>query len=106
MPGSLPEDDLSGCVSRDEGEISGVVREGEKRDRNDLGLVAGQDLMDELLTRVLHIDTRQATLATEQRRGMNVVYWSSVSHGFMLIGRNPIGDLQIMAHRVEETLLG
>lgn len=47
-----------------------------------------------------------ATLATEQRRGMNVVYWSSVSHGFMLIGRNPIEDLQIMAHRVEETLLG
>lgn len=47
-----------------------------------------------------------ATLATEQRRGMNVVYWSSVSHGFMLIGRNPVEDLQIMARSAEKTLLG
>ena len=43
-------------------------------------------------------------LATEQRRGMNVVYWANPSHGFMLIGRNPFEDLQIMASGVERTL--
>lgn len=47
-----------------------------------------------------------AGLATEQRRGMNVVYWSNASHGFMLIGRNPFDDLQIMARSAEERLLG
>lgn len=43
-------------------------------------------------------------VATEKRRGMNVVYWASASHGFMLIGRNPIQDLQRMARSVEQTL--
>lgn len=43
-------------------------------------------------------------VATEQRRGMNVVYWASQSHGFMLIGRNPFEDLQVMARSVERTL--
>jgi anti-sigma factor RsiW len=43
-------------------------------------------------------------LATEQRRGMNVVYWANRSHGFMLIGRNPFEDLQTMARSVERTL--
>ncbi|AYF47460.1 transcriptional regulator [Pseudomonas fluorescens] len=45
-----------------------------------------------------------ATFATEQRRGMNVVYWASASHAFMLIGRNPFEDLQIMASSVERSL--
>lgn len=45
-------------------------------------------------------------MATEQRRGMNVVYWANPSHGFMLIGRNPFEDLQIMATSVEKTLVG
>ena len=44
-------------------------------------------------------------VATEQRRGMNVVYWASLSHGFMLIGRNTFEDLQNMASRVERTLI-
>lgn len=43
-------------------------------------------------------------VATEQRRGMNVVYWASASHGFMLIGRNPFEDLQRMVRSVEQTL--
>jgi anti-sigma factor RsiW len=43
-------------------------------------------------------------MATEQRRGMNVVYWSNPSHAFMLIGRNPFEDLQIMARSAEQTL--
>jgi len=43
-------------------------------------------------------------MATEQRRGMNVVYWSNPSHAFMLIGRNPFEDLQIMARSAEQAL--
>ncbi|WP_226474989.1 transcriptional regulator [Pseudomonas sp. MWU16-30323] len=43
-------------------------------------------------------------MATEQRRGMNVVFWSSPSHAFMLIGRNPFEDLQIMARSAEKAL--
>lgn len=43
-------------------------------------------------------------IATEQRRGMNVVYWASATHGFMLIGRNPFEALQRMARDVENTL--
>jgi anti-sigma factor RsiW len=42
--------------------------------------------------------------ATEQRRGMNVVYWANPSHAFMLIGRNPFEALQVMASSVERRL--
>lgn len=45
-------------------------------------------------------------VATEQRRGLNVVYWANLSHGFMLIGRNPFDDLQAMAGGVERALAG
>ncbi|WP_395608660.1 anti-sigma factor family protein [Pseudomonas sp. B22129] len=44
-------------------------------------------------------------MATEQRRGMNVVFWSNPSHAFMLIGRNAFEDLHIMAGSVEKTLV-
>lgn len=43
-------------------------------------------------------------MANEQRRGMNVVFWSSPTHAFMLIGRNPFEDLQIMARSAEKAL--
>ncbi|KAF1033650.1 MAG: hypothetical protein GAK37_00004 [Pseudomonas sp.] len=43
-------------------------------------------------------------MTTEQRRGMNVVFWSKRAHAFMLIGRNPFEDLQIMARAVGQTL--
>ncbi|NWC90878.1 MULTISPECIES: anti-sigma factor [unclassified Pseudomonas] len=43
-------------------------------------------------------------MATEQRRGLNVVFWSSPTHAFMLIGRNPFEDLQIMARSAEKSL--
>lgn len=43
-------------------------------------------------------------MATEQRRGLNVVFWSSPTHAFMLIGRNPFEDLQIMARSAEKAL--
>jgi hypothetical protein len=45
-----------------------------------------------------------AGLADEQRLGLNVVYWSSARHAFMLIGRNPFEDLQIMARSVQSRL--
>lgn len=42
--------------------------------------------------------------ASEKRLGMNVIYWSSAEHAFMLIGRNPFEDLQIMARSVQGKL--
>jgi anti-sigma factor RsiW len=35
--------------------------------------------------------------ATEQRNGMNIVYWSGMHHAFMVIGYNPMSELEIMA---------
>jgi anti-sigma factor RsiW len=43
-------------------------------------------------------------LSSEERMGLNVVYWSNNLHAFMLIGRNPFEDLQIMARSVQLTL--
>lgn len=48
--------------------------------------------------------TPPAGLASEQRQGMKVIYWSSAGHAFMLIGRNPFEDLQIMARSVQRNL--
>lgn len=44
------------------------------------------------------------TLAIEERIGLNVVYWSSTSHAFMLIGKNPFEDLRIMAQSAQRSL--
>ncbi len=35
--------------------------------------------------------------AQEQRRGMNIVYWSGMEHAFMVIGHNPTPELEGMA---------
>jgi anti-sigma factor RsiW len=43
-------------------------------------------------------------LSSEERMGLNVVYWSSNQHAFMMIGHNPFEDLQIMARSVQLTL--
>jgi len=40
----------------------------------------------------------------ERRRGMNVVYWSSATHAFMLIGRAPVDELQALADHVRGVL--
>jgi anti-sigma factor RsiW len=37
-------------------------------------------------------------LAVERRHGMNVVYWADMEHAWMLIGRNPVADLEAMAN--------
>lgn len=41
---------------------------------------------------------------TEQRRGMNVVFWSDGAHGFMLIGRNPVEQLNVLTEKVRTAL--
>lgn len=43
-------------------------------------------------------------LATEERLGLNVVYWSNPTHAFMLIGKNPFEDLEIMARSAQRGL--
>lgn len=40
----------------------------------------------------------------EQRRGMNVVFWSDDAHGFMLIGRNPVDQLNTLTEKVRTAL--
>jgi hypothetical protein len=41
---------------------------------------------------------------TEQRRGMNVAYWSQPGHVFMLIGHNPSTELVGLAERIKVRL--
>jgi hypothetical protein len=35
--------------------------------------------------------------AQERRYGMNIVYWADMQHAWMLIGHNPVADLEDMA---------
>jgi len=42
--------------------------------------------------------------ATEERLGMNVVFWSDSTHAFMLIGHNPMDELGSMAQLIRERL--
>jgi hypothetical protein len=48
--------------------------------------------------------TGSERLASEERMGLNVVYWSNGTHAFMLIGKNPFEDLQIMARSAQKGL--
>jgi anti-sigma factor RsiW len=41
---------------------------------------------------------------TEQRRGLNLVFWSSATHQFLVIGRAPAGRLEGLAERLRQTL--
>ncbi|AVA20414.1 anti-sigma factor protein [Rhizobium sp. NXC24] len=40
----------------------------------------------------------------ENRRGMNVVYWSNATHAFMLIGHSPIDRMKALADGVRQSL--
>lgn len=42
--------------------------------------------------------------AQEQRRGMNIVFWSDMGYAYMLIGRNPTSELEAMAQVVRSRL--
>jgi anti-sigma factor RsiW len=48
--------------------------------------------------------TGPTDLKAEQRRGMNVVYWSDASHGFMLIGHNPADQIQSFGRKIQASL--
>ncbi len=41
---------------------------------------------------------------TEQRRGMNVIFWADDAHGFMLIGRNPVDQLSALTEKFRTAL--
>lgn len=41
---------------------------------------------------------------SERRQGMNVVYWSDGSHGFMLIGHNPAEEMTRLATQLQRSL--
>lgn len=45
-----------------------------------------------------------ATQGREQRLGMNVVYWSTAEHAFMLIGRNSLDDLNTLSEQLKARL--
>ena len=73
---------------------------------------------DKPLAQIAYLDPRHGPVALcivpsnagqsapemESRNGMNVVYWSTASHAFMLIGRNPIDDLTAMAETARGNL--
>jgi hypothetical protein len=43
-------------------------------------------------------------VAHERRHEMNIVYWAGMEHAWMLIGRNPVADLEAMATAVRTRL--
>lgn len=45
-----------------------------------------------------------ASQGSEQRLGMNVVFWSSDAHAFMLIGRNPPDELRGLSEQLKTRL--
>jgi anti-sigma factor RsiW len=46
----------------------------------------------------------QSAPQTEQRRGLNLVFWSSPTHQFLVIGRAPTGKLEELAGHLRQTL--
>lgn len=43
-------------------------------------------------------------MLTEQRHGLNIVYWSSDCHAFVMAARNPIDDLHARAEEIQYEL--
>jgi hypothetical protein len=46
---------------------------------------------------VTRSNTGSRNLAHERRHEMNVVYWADMEHAWMLIGHNPLSELEEMA---------
>jgi len=55
---------------------------------------------------VTHSSTGKIDFQREQRLGMNIVFWSSANHSFMVIGRNPPEQLEVIAHQLQSSLEG
>jgi hypothetical protein len=53
---------------------------------------------------ITHSSTGKTAFHQEQRLGMNIVFWSSASHSFMLIGHNSTSQLQAIAARLKSDL--
>lgn len=53
---------------------------------------------------ITHATSGAAQPATEERLGMNVVFWSDSVHAFMLIGHNPFDELEPMAQLIRSRL--
>lgn len=53
---------------------------------------------------ITHSSSGQTATATEQRLGMNVVFWSDSRHAFMLIGHNTADQLGAMAKLIQQRL--
>ncbi|MGH8384321.1 MAG: anti-sigma factor family protein [Pseudomonas sp.] len=51
-------------------------------------------------------NTGSRHFAQEQRRELNIVYWADMEHAWMLIGHNPMDDLQGMANDLRARLSG
>jgi hypothetical protein len=49
---------------------------------------------------VTHSNSGSRHFAQERRHGMNIVYWADMQHAWMLIGRNPMADLEGMAKQL------
>jgi anti-sigma factor RsiW len=49
-------------------------------------------------------DSGSRHFARERRRGMNIVYWADMHHAWMLIGRNAMPDLEVMAKSLRSRL--
>ncbi|TDQ34409.1 anti-sigma factor family protein [Phyllobacterium brassicacearum] len=74
-------------------------------DRKPLGQIAYLDPVHGPLALCIVRSTKGARPPqTEQRRGMNVVFWSDGAHGFMLIGRNPVEQLNALTEKVRTAL--
>jgi len=53
---------------------------------------------------IIASDTGSKRMRTEQRSGLNLVYWSSDTHAFVMAARNPIEDLHARAEEIRYEL--
>ncbi|NEI74176.1 transcriptional regulator [Rhizobium lusitanum] len=53
---------------------------------------------------ITHSSKGKSDFQREQRLGMNIVFWSSADHSFMVIGRNPPEQLGAIANQLQSGL--
>lgn len=55
---------------------------------------------------VTYSSTGKTGFQREQRLGMNIIFWSSANHSFMVIGRNPPEQLEAIANQLQSSFEG
>ncbi|MBV8041328.1 anti-sigma factor [Pluralibacter sp.] len=55
---------------------------------------------------ITHNRDARIAAGSERRLGMNIVYWASVSHQFMVIGHNPEGQIRELATVLQQHIRG